>query len=318
MIPLETILKLYRVMMLTILAEEKHDDLFKEKKIPVTTHRSLGQEAVGVGISGLLRKDDYLLGTHRGMPEYLAKGMKLKNIFAEYKGRATGLTKGKGGGHLCDAENGILGLVGCLGADFGLAVGVGLSIRNRGTDQVIVKYFGEGTAEQADFNPSMNMASLWKLPVVFACTNNQFSAMHFYRETTSTEHIAPRAEGYGIPWAIVEDGDSLVAVCEAMNEAIGRARSGKGPTLIEFKTYRVGPHFSGDPALYRDKKEVEMWKKRDPVQKCKEFLMKEKILSEEEEQRIRSACEAEIEEAIQFMEKSPFPDPEEVLQGVYA
>jgi TPP-dependent pyruvate/acetoin dehydrogenase alpha subunit len=317
-VSLEKILALYRVMVLTRLAEATHEALFHQKRLPVYTHLSLGQEAAGVGVSGLLRKDDYLFGTHRGMPEYLAKGMRLKHIFADYGGRATGLTKGKGGLHLCDAENGILGLVGSLGADFSHAVGVGLSIRARDTDQVVVDYFGEGTSEQGDFHPSMNMMSLWKLPVIFACANNRFTEYHPYRESTSTEHIAPRAAGYGIPWTIVEDGNDLVAVCEAMEEAIARARGGEGPTCIEFKTYRIAPHHTGDPCVYRVKEEVEAWKKRDPIERCRDLLMESKILTEELDREIRSQADAEIEEAVRFVEGSPFPDPEEALHGVFA
>ena len=317
-ISLEKILDLYRIMILTRAAEEKHEALFHQKRLPVYTHLSLGQEAAGVGVSGLLRKDDYLFGTHRGMPEYLAKGMKLKHIFAEYGGRTAGLTRGKGGLHLCDAENGILGLVGSLGSDFSHAVGVGLSIRARGTDQVAVDYFGEGTAEQADFHPSMNMMALWKLPVIFVCANNRFTEYHPYRETTATENIGPRAAGYGVPWIIVEDGNALVRVCEAMQEAIDRARSGGGPTLIEIMTYRIAPHHTGDPCVYRTKEEVELWKQRDPIKKCKVFLMNQKVLTEEMDQKIRKEAEREIEEAIRFMEESPFPDPEDAATGVYA
>jgi TPP-dependent pyruvate/acetoin dehydrogenase alpha subunit len=317
-VSLEKIFDLYKIMILTRLAEERHEALFHQQRVPVYTHMSLGQEAAGVGVSGLLRKDDYLFGTHRGMPEYLAKGMKLKSIFAEYGGRATGLTKGKGGLHLCDVKNGILGLVGSLGSDFSHAVGTGLSIRARGTDQVAVNYFGEGTAEQADFHPSMNMMSLWKLPVIFAVANNRFTEYHPYRESTSTEHIAPRAEGYGVPWKIVEDGNDLVAVCEAMAEAIERARSGGGPTLIEFSTFRIAPHHTGDPCVYRTKEEVDRWKQKDPIKKCKAVLLKAKILTEEMDQKVYSDAQKEIEEAIRFMEESPFPDPEDALTGVYA
>ena len=317
-VSLEKILDLYKTMILTRLAEEKHEALFHQKRLPVYTHLSLGQEAVGVGVSGLLRKDDYLFGTHRGMPEYLGKGMKLRDIFAEYGGRQTSLTQGKGGLHLCDAKNGILGLVGSLGSDFSHAVGVGLSIRARGTDQVVVNYFGEGTAEQADFHPCMNMMSLWKLPVIFACANNRFTEYHPYRDTTATEHIAPRGAGYGVAWKTIEDGNDLLTVCEAMAEAIGRARSGGGPTLVEFMTYRIAPHHTGDPCVYRSKEEVEIWKQRDPIQRCKEFLMKSGILTEKMDHKIRNKVVMEIEEAIHFMEESPFPDPEEALKGVYA
>jgi TPP-dependent pyruvate/acetoin dehydrogenase alpha subunit len=164
----------------------------------------------------------------------------------------------------------------------------------------------------------MNMMSLWKLPVIFACANNRFTEYHPYRESTSTEHIAPRAAGYGIPWTIVEDGNDLVAVCEAMEEAIARARGGEGPTCIEFKTYRIAPHHTGDPCVYRAKEEVEAWKKRDPIQRCRDLLIESKILTEELDREIRSQADAEIEEAVRFVEGSPFPDPEEALHGVFA
>lgn len=318
MVPLETIFRLYRIMILTRLAEGKHEALLQQKRLSVYTHSSLGQEAVGVGISGLLRKDDYLFGTHRGMPEFLAKGMKLKHIFADYGGRLSGLNKGKGGPHLCDVENGILGLVACLGADFPFAVGVGLSIKYRGTEQVVVKYFGEGAAEQSDFHPSMNMMALWGLPVIFACANNMYTELHHYRMSTATEHVAPRAAGYGIPWKVVEDGNDLVEVCKAMTEAIDRARSGGGSTLIEFKTYRIAPHFSGDPYKYRKRDEVEMWKERDPIKRCKEFLIKMNFLTEEKDQEIWKDCEKEVEEAVQFMEESSLPKREELFEGIYA
>ena len=314
----EILLKLYKTMILTRLSEDKHEKLFHEQRLPVYVHSSHGQEAAGVAVSGLLRKDDYLFGTHRGMPEYLAKGMKLKDIFAEYGGRATSLTKGKGGLHLCDVANGILGLVGSLGSDFSHAVGVGLSIRARGTDQVAVKYFGEGTAEQADFHPAMNMMSLWKLPVIFVCANNCFTEYHPYRESTSTEHIAPRAEGYGVPWKIVEDGNDITALCEAMADAIARARSGGGATLVEFKTFRVSPHHTGDPCVYRTKEEVDLWKKKDPIQKCKTMLLKAKLLTEEIDQKIRLDAQAELDEAVRWVEESAFPDPGDALTGVYA
>jgi pyruvate dehydrogenase E1 component alpha subunit len=317
-ISLEKIVELYKIMVLTRHAEERHEALFHQQRLPVYTHMSLGQEAAGVGVAGLLRQDDYLFGTHRGMPEYLAKGMRLRDIFAAYGGRSTCLTGGKGGLHLCDTAHGILGLVGSLGSDFSHAVGVGLAIRNKGTDQVVVKYFGEGTAEQADFHPSMNMMSLWKLPVVFACANNRFTEYHPYRETTCSEHIAPRAAGYGIPWKIVEDGNDLTAVCEAMAEAIERARTGSGPTLIELKTYRIAPHHTGDPALYRKREEVEGWKKEDPIEKCRIYLASAGVLTEEMDREIRSDVEREVEEAVRLMEESPFPAAGEAAKGVYA
>jgi TPP-dependent pyruvate/acetoin dehydrogenase alpha subunit len=317
-VSVEILFKLYKTMILTRLSEERHEKLFHEQRLPAYLHGSLGQEAAGVAVSGLLRKDDYLFGTHRGMPEFLAKGMKLKMILAAYGGRATCLTEGKGGLHLCDAENGVMGLVGCLGSDFSLAVGVGLAIRNKGTDQVVVKYFGEGTSNQADFHPCMNMMALWKLPVIFVCANNGYTEYHPYRETTSSEDIAPRAAGYGIPYTIVPDGNDLPSVCEAMAEAIERARSGIGPTMLEFKTYRRAPHHTGDPCAYRQTGEMDIWQSRDPIAKCKAFLLNTGCLTEDADRRIYAEAETMIDEAIRFVEESPFPDPAEAFKGVFA
>jgi len=314
----ERLLKMYKKMLLVRTFEKKMDELIKTNKIPTMGHFGEGQEAVGVGICGPLKDDDYLFGTHRGFAEYIGKGMSVSDILLEYGGRQNSLTKGKGGIHLCDPSKGIMGLVGSLGADFSMAVGTGLSAKMRGTDQVTMVYFGEGTSNQADFHPALNMAALWKLPIVFACANNQYVELHHYRTVISTDDIAPRATGYGIPNEIVEDGNDLVSVYAAAKKAVDHARNGDGPMMLEFKTYRLSPHFSGDPGGYQPKEEIEMHRKNDPIPKLRTYLMDEGFITEEEHRKILEKNDEEIEEAVAFLEGSPLPDPGSLGEDLYA
>lgn len=274
------LLEMYRKMVLVRTFEKKMDELIKSAKIKTVGHFGEGQEGVGIGICGPLRDEDYLFGTHRGFAEYIGKSMSIKDILLEYGGRKNSPTKGKGGMHLCYPSKGIMGLVGSLGADFSMAVGTALSSKMRGTDQVTLIYFGEGTSNQADFHPSMNMASLWKLPLIFACVNNQYTELCHYRNLTSTDDIAPRAEGYGMPGVIVKDGNNIIDVYEATAKAVTRARNGEGPTLIEFKTYRLSSHYTGDPGGYQSKEEIEEWRKRDPIPRFRKYLIGKGVLNE--------------------------------------
>ncbi|HEX2924625.1 MAG TPA: thiamine pyrophosphate-dependent enzyme, partial [Chloroflexota bacterium] len=189
-------LGLYRKMLLVRRMEEKHADLLKAGQMWIMGHFGTGQEAVSIGVTAPLAKDDYLFPTHRGVGEFIGKGMSPKNIWAEYYGRAASPCHGKGGMHLADAGVGILGLVGSLGADYCVAVGTALSAKMRGSKQVTLYYFGDGTSNEADFHPAMNLAALWKLPIVFACAYNHFSELAYTSETTATKDIAPRAAGY--------------------------------------------------------------------------------------------------------------------------
>ena len=314
----EKLLEMYRKMVLVRRFEKKMDELIKFGKIKTMGHFGEGQEAVGVGICGPLRDEDYLFGTHRGFAEFTGEGMSVNDIVLEYAGRKNSPTKGRGGLHLCYPSKGIMGLVGSLGADFSMAVGTALSSKMRGTDQVTLAYFGEGTSNQADFHPALNMSSLWKLPVIFACANNQYTELNHYRNLTCTEDIAPRAEGYGIPGVIVRDGNDIVTVYEETEKAVSRARRGKGPTLIEFKTYRLSPHFTGDPGGYQPKEEVQEWRKQDPIPRCKDYLMKAGILREDEDKRFLQEIDKEINEALEALDKSPVPEKNELYEHLYA
>lgn len=309
--------RLYRLMLLTRRTEETVDGFFKEGKMRGMGHWSTGQEAAGVGVGAALRPDDYLFPTHRGWPEFIGKGMSPASIVAEFAGKATGCARGKGGVHISSAAHGIVGLVGSLGSDFPVAVGAGLSAKMRGTDQVSCVYFGEGTAAQADFHPAMHIAMLWNLPVIFACVNNQYTELHHYREVTHLDDTLDLARGYHMNAIMVRDGNDVAAVYDAMTEAVAHARAGKGPSMLEIKTYRVGPHFTGDPGTYMPQDEVAAWKQRDPIARCRARLLAERIADEGELAELESSVEREVQEAMQFVLDSPLPAVEDMYTGVY-
>ncbi len=309
----EEALDLYFKMVLTRNTENKHEELYQEQRVPVYTHLGTGQEAVGCGVSALLRQEDYLIGTHRGVAEVVSKGMSVKDIFLEYGGRVNSISGGRAGLHLHSPELHILPLLGGLGTDFSLAVGAGLSVRNMGKDWVVVDYFGEGAAEQADFHPALNMAMLYKVPVIFCCCTNQFVEYHPYRESTCTADIAPRAEGYGMPWQIVADGHDMFSVGLAMKEAIAHARDGNGPYFIEFKTYRIAPHHTADQCLYRDQEECDEASKKDPIPKAGELLLERNWASEDDLEGVLARCRGIINEAVQALEESGLPDASTIM-----
>ena len=306
-------LDLYFKMVLTRKTENKHEELYDKQVVPVYTHLGTGQEAVGCGVSTLLRQEDYLIGTHRGVAEYVGKGMSIKDIFLEYGGRVNSISGGRAGLHLHNPELHILPLLGGLGTDFSLAVGAGISIRNKKLDQVVVDYFGEGAAEQADFHPAMNMAMLFKVPVIFCCCTNQFVEYHHYRDTSCTADIAPRAEGYGMAWKIVEDGNDIFSVGRAMKEAASHTRTGNGPYFLEFKTYRIAPHHKADQCLYRDTSEVEEAAKNDPILKAQKFLIKRKWANKKDFERIAVECDQIIDQAVQALVESELPEAATVM-----
>lgn len=307
-------LDLYFKMVLTRYTENKHEELFQKQKVPVHTHLGTGQEAVGCGVSFLLKKGDYLIGTHRGVAEVVGKGMSVKDIFLEYGGRANSISGGRAGLHLHNPKLGILPLLGGLGTDFSLAVGAGLTIRNQKRDNVVVDYFGEGAAEQADFHPAMNMAMLYKVPVLFCCCTNQFVEYHPYRETTCTADVALHAAGYGMPWKIVEDGNDLFAVGRAMKEAVSHARANHSPYFLEFKTYRIAPHHTADQCLYRDAKEVEAASENDPIMNAQKSLLRQKWARKSDFERVESECQRIVDEAVEALMESGLPDAATVMK----
>jgi acetoin:2,6-dichlorophenolindophenol oxidoreductase subunit alpha len=308
---------LYRRMILVRFMEETHDRLLKEGKIQLMGHFGTGQEAVAVGVTGPLRQEDILFGTHRGVGEFIGKGMAPRDIWLEYMGKKDSPCHGKGGLHLCDREHNIPGLVATLGSDFSIAVGTALASKMKGTDQVTLYFVGEGTCNQADAHPSMCMAALWKLPVVFAVCTNQFCELSYMCDHYPTGDVAPRAAAYDIPFDIV-DGQDIEKTYEATKKAVEHARGGNGPYLVEYKTYRMATHFSGDPGTYMNRDELEEWARRDPIDLCRAALLERGILSEEKDRELRDGVQGEVDEAVAAAFAAPDPTIEDLFQDVYS
>jgi pyruvate dehydrogenase E1 component alpha subunit len=314
----DKLVEMYKQMLKIRFFEEKVFDLYAQNLVPGTIHLYLGEEATAVGVCSTLRKDDYITSTHRGHGHCIAKGAELKRTMAEILGKKTGYCKGKGGSmHIADFSIGMLGATAVVGAGLPIAVGAGLSAKLRKTDQVIACFFGEGASNQGTFHESINMASTWKLPVIFVCENNLYAMGTRQSRVMAIENVADRAVAYGIPGVVV-DGNDVLAVYEATQRAVERARKGEGPTLIECKTYRHKGHSRVDPAKYRPKEEVEEWLAKDPIKRFKEKLLQTNTLTESEIQQIEKEVSDEIEEAVKFAMQSPYPAPEEALEDVYA
>lgn len=317
-LPKESIVKMYRKMLEIRFFEEKVFGLYGQNLVPGTIHLYAGEEAVAVGVCNALSKDDYITSTHRGHGHCIAKGADLKRTMAEILGKKTGYCKGKGGSmHIADFSIGMLGATAVVGAGLPIAVGAGLSARLRKTGQVVACFFGEGASNQGTFHESINMASAWKLPVIFVCENNLYAMGTRQSRIMNIESIADRAVSYGIPGVSV-DGNDVLAVYEAACVAVERARRGEGPTLIECKTYRQKGHSRVDPAKYRPQEEVEGWLRRDPIKRLRHNLIQTVISTEAELQEIEKEVSSEIEDAVKFAVESTFPAPEEALEDVYA
>jgi pyruvate dehydrogenase E1 component alpha subunit len=313
----EKTIEMYRKMLEIRHFEEKVYDLYGQNLVPGTIHLYAGQEAVAVGVCANLRRDDYITSTHRGHGHCIAKGAQLNRVMAEILGRKTGYCKGKGGSmHIADFSIGMLGATAVVGAGLPIAAGAGLSIRLRKTDQVVACFFGEGASNQGTFHEGINMAAVWKLPVLFVCENNLYAMGTRQSRVMVVENVADRAAAYGIPGVVV-DGNNVMAVYEAAREAVERARSGKGPTLMECKTYRHKGHSRFDPAAYRPKEEVEEWLKRDPIARFKARFLEVKTITEEEADKIEQEVVAAVDDAVKFALESPYPEPEEALEHVY-
>lgn len=314
----EILLSLYRIMVTIRKFETLAGEMFAGGKIPGFIHLSIGQEASSAGVCSVLRPDDYLTTTHRGHGHVIAKGGDLKRMFAELMGRQTGYCKGKGGSmHIADFSIGILGANGVVAGGFPIAVGAGLSIKFRKTDQVTVCFFGDGASNRGTFHEALNMAAIWKLPILFVCENNCYASTTRTSYACSVLDIASRAKGYGIPGVSV-DGNDVLAVRSAAAEAVLRARKGEGPTLLENKTYRLRGHFEGDPQKYRNQAEVAEWEqKNDPIIRFATILKKKNILNNELEKEIQEKVEIELMEAVKFAEESGFPKPEEAVEDMF-
>ena len=314
----DALLAMYAGMLRVRLFEERVRELFAGGRIPGFLHTSVGQEAVAVGAAAALRPDDYVLSTHRGHGHLIAKGGSLRGLMAELYGKANGICHGKGGTmHIADVSVGYLGANGVLAAGCVLAPGVGLSIRHRRSGQVALTFFGDGAANRGPFHEGMNLAALWRLPVIFLCENNRWASTTASALSAAGGSIAARAAGYGVPGETL-DGNDVLAVHEAVARAAARARAGDGPSLIEARTIRWVGHFEGDPQTYRPRGEAAEGRRTDPIARLARVLGERGLLDDAHAERVRAQVSAEIDDAVAHAEASPLPAPEDALTDLFA
>jgi len=312
----KTLVERYRLMLRIRFHEEAIKTLFTRGMIGGTTHLYIGQEAIAAGLVAQLRKDDFISSTHRGHGHMLAKGGESKPMLAEILGRANGYCKGKGGSmHIANITLGNLGANGIVSGGLPIAVGSGISAQMRGTDQITVVSFGDGAANEGNTHESMNMASLWKLPVLFLFENNHY-AVSTETSRSMAGNMEKRAAGYDLPFVKV-DGNDLEAVHFAAQDAIAYVRSGKGPFVMQGDTYRIEGHYYGDAMVYRSMEEVDGWRKKDPIMRVEKLLTERGIMSEAGYQLVRAEIQQEVNEAVAFAEASPQPAPESIFEDVY-
>ena len=291
-------------------------------EMPGSAHTYVGEEAVAVGACLALRPDDYMTGNHRSHGHPIAKGGDVRKAMAELLGRKTGLCKGKGGSmHLADYSVGSLGESGILGSAVPTAVGAALGSKLQGNEKVAITFFGDGASNEGAVAESMNMAAIWKLPVIFLCENNQYAVTSPAKDFVATENISDRAAGYDIPGVLV-DGQDVLAVYETASQAAARARAGQGPSMIEAKTYRFLDHSQGLDRIikipYRTQEEIDQAKLRDPIDIHRERLLSQGVASQEEIDQVDREEAERIGEAAAFARESPWPDPSEIFDNMYA
>ncbi|AEP02289.1 thiamine pyrophosphate-dependent dehydrogenase E1 component subunit alpha [Weizmannia coagulans] len=298
--------------------EDKVHEVFATGILPGFVHLYAGEEAVAVGVCAHLNDQDMITSTHRGHGHCIAKGCDLKGMMAEIYGKATGLCKGKGGSmHIADLDKGMLGANGIVGGGFPLACGAALTAKVKKTSNVSVCFFGDGANNHGTFHEGINLAAVWKLPVIFVAENNGYGEATPFHYASSCKTIADRAVAYDIPGVRV-DGKDIVAVYQAAKEAVERARNGEGPSLIECVTYRNYGHFEGDAQTYKAEAEkAKQLNEKDAIVQFKKFVLEQNLFSEADINSLEQKVEQEIEEAVKFSEESPYPDPSELLKDVY-
>lgn len=307
----------YRMMQQIRRFEEKAVDLFQAGELPGFIHPSVGQEAVATGMTHELRKNDLITSTHRGHGHVIGKGASLDRMFAELYGKETGYCRGRGGSmHIMDKESGILGANGIVGGGIPMATGAALGFKIDEKDSVVVCFFGDGGVNTGSFHEALNLAGLWKLPVIYVCENNQYAESTPFEESIPIPDLEARGASYGIPTQVI-DGNDIISCLEVMDDALSRARSGNGATLIQADTYRWYGHHTGDTAPYRTEEELASWKERDPIARLEEKLVDEGTLSPADIEEILANIDEEIEAAVAFARSSPDPRPTEVLQNVF-
>jgi pyruvate dehydrogenase E1 component alpha subunit len=311
-------LALYRTMQTIRRFEEVACQLLVDGKIPATLHASIGQEAVATGVCHALAPRDMILTNHRGHGHCIAKGTNLDAMMAELMGKAAGTNRGRGGSmHIADPDLGILGANGIVGGGVPIAVGAAYAARVRESGQVVACFFGDGAANEGGVHEAMNIAALWKLAVLFVCEHNGYAEMTPQRVHSSVEDLARRAAAYDMRGATV-DGNDVLAVLAAAEEAVARARRGEGPTLLECKTFRVRGHFEGDPQRYKPQEEQAEWKGRDPLTRFRTYLSEPGRPGAAVLATVDREIEDVVRRAVAFADAAPLPDPAEVTNHVYA
>ncbi len=298
--------------------EEKAEELYIRGQVHGTMHLSIGQEAASVGSIATLRPDDLIIHHHRGHGHTIAKGANLTIMMAEFLGKEPGYCRGRGGSmHIADIPGGNLGATGVVGGGIPTSVGIALALQMRRSDRILLSYFGDGATNEGEFHESLNMASTWKLPVIFICDNNQYGMSMHVSKVMNIAHISERAASYGIPGQSV-DGNDVLAVYEAVLAADERARSGQGPSLIDLMSYRWRGHSKSDRNLYRTPQEIDEWKHKCPIRRFKQVLVDGGVMTRDEvediDQTAKTAIDRAAEEALTF----PEPSPENMEAEVYA
>jgi acetoin:2,6-dichlorophenolindophenol oxidoreductase subunit alpha len=298
--------------------EESVVNNYARGQIPGFVHLYIGEEAVSSGVCAALNKDDYITSTHRGHGHLIAKGGDINKMMAELFAKSTGYCKGKGGSmHISDFDLGIIGSNGIVGAGFSIAAGAGVAAKMRDEGQVCVCFFGDGSTNRGTFHESANMASVFKLPIIYVCENNSYGISACVKDIMHISDIAVRASSYGMP-GIKIDGNNAIEVYNTAKSAIELARSGGGPTFIEAITWRHRGHWEGDPNNYRDARECEGWLAKDPIPRLAEYMVSKGIATKDEVTNIENNVVSNIENAVDFAKKSPFPELKELYTDVYA
>mgnify|MGYP003544020020 FL=1 len=318
-IPKEKLLHMHRLMLDIRNFDNKVNQMVKKGQVPGMTHFSVGEEAANVGAIAAIGQQDFITSNHRGHGQSIAMEIDLNGMMAEIMGKATGTCKGKGGSmHIADLDNGNLGANGIVGGGMGMAIGAALTQKMKNTGKIVLCCFGDGACNEGTFHETLNLASIWKLPVIFYSINNFYGISTPIKNVINVDYNYQRASAYGIPGHFIEDGNDIVAVYEKMQEAVEYVRNGNGPVLVESVTYRWFGHSTSDPGKYRTKEEVDSWKKKDPIVKFRNYLVDNNLATVQELDELDVQSKAAVEDAVKFALNSPEPSYESAFEDVFA
>lgn len=299
--------------------DNKVNQMVRKGKVPGMTHFSVGEEAANVGAIAAIGQGDLVTSNHRGHGQSIALEIDLNGMMAEIMGKATGTCKGKGGSmHIADLDNGNLGANGIVGGGMGMAIGAALTQKMKKTGKIVLCCFGDGACNEGTFHETLNMASIWKLPVIFYSINNLYGISTPIKSVINIDYNYQRASAYGIPGYLIEDGNNVLDVYKKFEEIVQYVRDGNGPVLVESLTYRWFGHSTSDPGKYRTKEEVDEWKKKDPIVQFKNYLIENKIATEEELNGMDAKSKETVEEAVKFAQSSPEPSLKSAFEDIFA